>query len=210
MRIVVFICITLIVFAFSNCKRETQCPAFDTADLKHIAYKNDDILIFKSHHYDKEKKYEIKISEINTTKSFNQKCPPDLYNQCPCENSAEVVATNFCNDESFVFLKMEQSDVSEVQNFKYNFFDFKFEIDFDNELKYANDIPFLDYYPILIIDEIIYTDVAVFTNLDNPNSEIFKVYLNKSKGIFQFEDKFHKVWKRDFYHEFEPLFEIPQ
>lgn len=198
MKICISIITLFIIFALSNCKTETQCPAFDNKDLKHIAYNENQNIVFRSNHYDEEFEFVIHISEIKPSQSFNQKCEPDLYNQCPCANSVEIIADYDCDCEPFVFVKMEQSDVSELQNFHYNLLDFEFDIDFDNDLKYANDIPYLDFLPVFIMNDTLYKDVAVITNLDNLESEIIKVYVNKKDGILQFEDKFHQIWKREF------------
>ena len=92
---------------------------------------------------------------------------------------------------------MEQSDVSELQNFHYNFKNFEFDIDFDNELKYANDIPYLEYFPVFVQKDYVYYEVAVITNLENQQTDIHKVYVNKENGIIQFEDKFHQIWCRE-------------
>ena len=198
MRIGVSIITLFLIFAFSSCKTETQCPAFDNADLKHIAYAENDDIVFRSIHHNEEFEIKIHVAEINSSQSFNQKCEPDLYNQCPCANSVEIIANYDCDCEPFVFVKMEQSDVSELQNFHYNLLDFEFDIDFDNDLKYANDIPYLDFMPVFFMNDTIYEDVAIITNLDNPESEIIKVYVNKKDGILQYEDIFHHIWKREF------------
>lgn len=189
----------LVLFAFSilffsNCKREVTCPAFKNSDLQYIAYNENDSLVFEFNQTDMPLKYIIHIKEISPSESFVQKCKRDLYNQCPCINSVSVTAENSEDSSSFVFLKMEQSDVSEMQVFKYHIKDFNFEIDFDNELPYSSDIPYMEYIPSLEINGITYTKVAIITNLDNLSSNILKVYLNKANGIFAFQDKSLNTW----------------
>lgn len=190
------IIVAMLLLLFSNCKRQTNCPAFQTSDLQFIAYNENDSLVFESDNIDVNSKYIIHIKDIKPSESFSQKCEPDLYNQCPCINSVSVIAENSQSSSSFLFLKMEQSDVSEMQVFKYQIKDFNFEIDFDNELPYASEIPYMDYVSSVEMNGVVYFNVAIISNLDNASSNILKVYLNKANGVFAFQDKSFNTWKR--------------
>lgn len=190
-RIILFSLISLIVFPF--CKTEKTCPAFKTADLENIAYKSNDTLKFVNAQSDE---FDIFIKEIKLSDAFDTECR-DLYKVCPCINYAEVSATDIHNSTEYVFLKMEQSDVSDMQCFKCNVIDFYFELDFNNEVQNADQFPYLAVENI-IIDSVLYKDVVVYSNLDDQSSTVSKVYLTKKFGVLRITMKNGIIWNRVF------------
>ena len=116
----------ILICTLFSCKVDKNCPAFDPSDLSNISYKMLDTLKFTDQ---QEAVFNIYIQTINQSAAFDQECV-DLHKICPCLNYVDVLATNSNSADSYVFLKMEQSDVSDMQYFKYQVMDFYFEIDF--------------------------------------------------------------------------------
>jgi len=175
----------------SACKKEKSCPAFDTSDTVEFTYKNPDTISFEN---ESAELFQIFISHISYSLPFTYKCK-DLYNICPCINYAEAMATDTKTQVSYSFLKMEQSDVSEMQYFKYNVQGFEFEFDFINELPYIDQMDHLKYYRSYAIGNIVYEDVVIITNRNDGITNIFQVFFNKQNGVLRFIEKStNSIW----------------
>jgi hypothetical protein len=81
---------------------------------------------------------------------------------------------------------MEQSDISDMQYFKYNFRGFYFEFDFINELPYINQMEHLTYHSSLTVGAATYEEVVEIRNLEPASADIARVYFNKENGILRF------------------------
>lgn len=173
-----------------NCKKDKECAAFNAADLQYIAYNRLDTLVFTSSELDT---FKIFIKEFVMSQAYSFECQ-SLDGVCPCSNSVEINAANSGSSTSYVFLKMEQSDVSDQQSFKYKVMDFYLEIDFDSEMQYADQIPYLDVVNNYTIGDKTYNNVAVYSNLDDEVSQVSKVYLTKNEGILKILLKSGKDW----------------
>ncbi len=182
LRLPVFIlCCSLILAA---CKTEKECPAFDMADFAEFPYQQPDTLVFKNITDDT---FSIIIREIVLSEVYTIDCsePKKI---CPCLNSVEAMATVNQSSTRFRFLQMEQSDVSDMQYFRYNVKGFEFEFDFRNELPYINQIPYAHAVGDLIIGDTTYKEVVVINNEDT-NSNISQVFFNKESGLLKFKEK---------------------
>ncbi len=171
-----------ILLAFTACKKEKTCPGFDSADLSEFAYPAPDTLTFEN---DQKEQFQIFITEIRFSEPYAFECQ-DLYNVCPCLNSAEAFATDSKIATSYCFLKMEQSDVSEMQYFHYNVRGFQFEFDFINELPYIDQMEHLTHHASLTIGSTSYNDVIEIRNMDLASADIQRVYFNKKNGILRY------------------------
>jgi hypothetical protein len=184
----------LIIFSvifLSFCKTEKDCPAFELVDLQNITYHSGDSLIFENQQSDT---FSIIINQVNLSQAFTYECK-DLYKICPCINYAEVNSVNSNSSETYVLLRMEQSDVSDMQYFKYNILDFYFEIDFNNELQYVDQFPYLDLETITV-NNVVYDNVVVYSNLEDTSTLVDKVYLTKQHGILRIALKDGTIWNK--------------
>lgn len=193
MKVKIILFLLLSVIAFPFCKTEKNCPAFKAADLSNIAYKSNDTLKFTNA---KSGEYNIFIKEVKLSDIYTYECR-DLYKVCPCLNYVEVLVTDTYNSKEYSFLKMEQSDVSEMQYFKYNVMGFYLELDFNNEVQYANQFPYLAVENITI-NNVLYNNVVVYSNLEDASSTVSKVYLTKKLGILRILMKNETIWNRVF------------
>lgn len=173
-----------------NCKKDKECAAFEVADLQYIAYNRLDTLVFTNSDLDT---FIIFVKDFVFSQAYNFECQ-SLDGVCPCSNYVEVNALNTGSSTAYVFLKMEQSDVSDMQNFKYKVLDFYLEIDFDTELQYSDQIPYLDVVNNYTIGDKTFNNVAVYSNLEDEVSQVSKVYLTKNEGILKIVLKSGKDW----------------
>ncbi|MCF8359996.1 MAG: hypothetical protein K9H26_14655 [Prolixibacteraceae bacterium] len=174
--------IALMLSNFTGCKKEKNCPGLDPADLSEFPYPVADTLVFEN---DQQEQFLIFISEIQLSEPYSFECQ-EMYNVCACLNSAEALATDSRNNVPYTFLKMEQSDISTMQYFKYNLRGFYFEFDFRNELPYINQMEHLTYHSALTIGAVTYEDVVEFRNMEPESANISRVYFNKENGILRF------------------------
>jgi len=189
--ILIIIISFLFLFVFSTCKKEKSCAGFNPDDLTEFSYKTIDTLVFMD--VDSNLFY-IYISAINLSEPYTYKCK-DLYKTCPCINYVEALATDSRSTTEYIFLKMEQSDVSEMQYFKYNVQGFEFEFDFINELPYIDQMEHLQHFQTMTIGNYVYDNVIEVTNLNLSTANIYKVYFNKQNGLLRFSEKTtNKVW----------------
>ncbi|MDA3904790.1 MAG: hypothetical protein PF484_01825 [Bacteroidales bacterium] len=193
MKIIRLFAVSFLIFLLAACQRDKKCPEFNPDDLSHIAYNKFDTLIFTNQKNDT---FSIYLQNFNLSSSFEQHCNFNEF-VCPCLNYVELIAQNSPMGFSYVFLKMEQSDASDMRYFKYRVLDFDFEIDFDNEVNYIDDFPYLELLENFTINNTVYYNVVIYSNLDNSSSEISNVYLNKTNGILQIETKENIVWQRN-------------
>ncbi|MDA3824206.1 MAG: hypothetical protein PF450_16560 [Bacteroidales bacterium] len=173
------------ILFFSSFKQEKFCPGFDSNDVSEFSYSESDTLIFENENLDV---FQVFISEISFSESYTYECR-DIYKICPCLNYMEAVATDTKTMLPYSFLRMEQSDVSEMQYFKYNIQGFEFEFDFRNELSHTNEMEHLQYYPSFTIGDAVYSDVVLVTNFDLQTSDISQVYFNKQNGVLSFVER---------------------
>lgn len=169
----------------SSCKVEKNCPGFDEADMKEFSYQEPQTLTFEN---EDSALFEIVITEIIMSESYDVECR-DLYRICPCINYVEAVATDPSASKPYVFLRMEQSDVSEMQYFKYTLKDFEFMFDFVNELPHIDEMDMFTYHPSFIVGSKAYYDVVEITNTDEESPGISRVYFTKKDGIIRFIEK---------------------
>ncbi len=177
--------IIAVVFLFSgSCKKEKSCPAFNENDLQYIAYAEFDTLTFTNNQNDT---FQIYIEEFHFSESYKEKYET-VFNvkKIACLNYVDLFASDSRNTSSYVFLKMEQSDVSEMRYFKYNLLDFYFEIDFENEVPYIDDFDYMELVPNLSINDTIYNNVVRYRDIQHSSEVIQSVYLNKKDGILKF------------------------
>lgn len=192
MKTLSLLSISIFIVLLVACKKHKDCPGFSQSDLQYIAYNEYDTLKFVNQ---QDEEYYIYIQDFNLSEAFEQECV-EIENVCACLNSVEVMAKNSTTNTSYVFLKMEQSDVSEMQYFYYKVNDFSFEIDFDNELQYADQFPYLEAEDYVTINNVQYQDVAIYSNLENSSSNVLKVFLNKANGILRIHLKDNTIWDR--------------
>ncbi|HBX50639.1 MAG: hypothetical protein A2W98_00945 [Bacteroidetes bacterium GWF2_33_38] len=181
-----------IIATMFSCKHKKECPAFKESDLTHVTYSEYDTLKFVNQ---QSEEYYIYLQNFILSDAFEDECV-DLYGICPCINYVEVMAKNSTSMSPYVFLRMEQSDVSDMRYFKYKVQDFDFEIDFDNEVQYVDDFPYMDLLDTITIQNTLYHNVIVYSNLENANSDVFKVYLNKANGIIRIHEKDNTIWDK--------------
>ncbi len=175
----------LFFFVFSACKKQKSCPCFDTNDIVEFSYTAPDTITFEN---ETSELLQIFISHIDLSLPYTYECK-DLYKICPCINYIEALATDTKTPTSYSFLRMEQSDVSEMQYFKYTVQGFEFEFDFINELPYIDQMDHLEHYSSYSIGDVVYNDVVVITNLDSETSNIYQVFFNKQNGVLRFIEK---------------------
>lgn len=176
---------------FSSCKKQKSCPGFDTQDLSEFTYAEPDTITFEN---ETSELFQVFISHINLSSPYTYECR-DLYGICPCTNYIEAMATDTKTQNTYSFLKMEQSDVSEMQYFKYNVQGFEFEFDFINELPHIDQMDHLKYYSSFTIGDAVYQDVVVITNFNSEKVHIHQVFFNKQNGVLRFIEKStNKVW----------------
>lgn len=191
-RIFQYIILLLVITSFS-CTKLKECPAFIDEDLKYIPYKTGDTLKFKNQ---LNELYYFFIENIEKSVAYNFNCK-DLYGICPCLNYVDVIVRDSINNTPYSILRMEQSDVSSMQYFKYHIIDFYFEFDFRNELPYIQDFDNMELIDSIIIGGRRFTEVIVISNLNNSASKISKVYFNKTFGILLFSEKLSgNEWSR--------------
>lgn len=175
----------------SSCLQEKTCPGFDANDMTEFSYLTPDTLTFES---DSSEVFQVFITAIILSETYVYECR-DLYKICPCINYIEAEANDSRSSDSYTFLRMEESDVSEMQYFKYNVWGFEFEFDFINELPHIGEMEHLQHYPSLSIGNNVYYDVVAITNLGNEPVDIYQVYFNKQNGLLRFVEKStNKVW----------------
>jgi len=186
-----YVSLIVLIFVITSCKKKVECPAFDSADLHYFPYKQIDTLSFLSSNSDT---FMIYIQKIEQSESYEYTCK-DLHKICPCLNSVSAIVTDSKSSQQYEFLVMEQSDVSALQNFKYNILQFTFEFDFKNELPYIQQIPFMKYIGNYMIEDRTYYEVIEITNTDNTTTPIAKLYFNKANGIIRWNEKGNgKIW----------------
>lgn len=182
----------LLLILFSACKQEKSCPAFDMDDQAEFTYNKPDTISFEN---ESAELFQVFISQINFSLPYTYECR-DLYKICPCTDYAEALATDTKTPVSYSFLRMEESDVSEMQYFKYNLQGFEFEFDFINELLYIDQMDHLKHYSSFIIGDSVYEDVIVITNMNFETTNIFQVFFNKQNGVLQFIEKStNSIWR---------------
>lgn len=175
-----------LVNAFLSCKKQKSCPAFNPKDAAEFSYTKPDTLIFEN---EESEQFKVFISSIKMSESYTYECK-DLHNICPCINYIEALATDSRRTKQYSFLRMEQSDVSDMQYFKYKVRGFEFEFDFRNELPYIDQMEHLKYYSSMTIGSKKYKDIICITNFDPENtSAIYQVFFTKNEGVLRFSEK---------------------
>ena len=187
-----FVVISLVIFSlFSSCEKQKSCPGFDASDISEFNYIESDTITFEN---ETSELFQLFISHIDLSLPYTFECK-DLYNVCPCINYIEALATDTKSENTYSFLRMEQSDVSEMQYFKYNVQGFEFEFDFINELPFIDQMDHLKHYSSFAIGDVVYQDVIVITTLDIETVNIFQVFFNKQNGVIRFIEKStNSVW----------------
>ncbi|MDD3875033.1 MAG: hypothetical protein PHT69_00245 [Bacteroidales bacterium] len=180
-----FVVLILFAFIFFSCKKIKNCPAFNEQDLSYMPYKKPDTLTFRN---SVDSIFEIYIQNINTSDAYSFECR-DLKMTCPCINSVEILTTDSRRITPYVFLKMEQSDVSEMQYFYYLVQNFNFEFDFRNELPYIDQMGHMEFAGDILIGNRTYNKVVIINNFDMSPANISKVYFNKTDGLLRFVEK---------------------
>ena len=180
----------MFIFLLISCKKQKDCPPFSSSDLEYIPYETGDSLNFINQQGNA---YQIIITGIDQSEAYDYECR-DLHGICPCINYAEVISTNTETHDPVVFLRFEQSDVSDMQYFKYQVMDYHFEFDFRNELPYIEDFPFIQFHDSLLVSGGFYYNVVEINNTDDPVSVISKVFFNENHGILKFIEKSGTDW----------------
>jgi hypothetical protein len=174
-----------IILSVFSCKTEKDCPAFETNDLKYFAYHAGDTLRFTNA---ASEIFEIYIEQIKTSDSYSFECN-DLYGICPCINYAEAIATDNRSSDSYILLKMEQSDVSEMQIYRYRIMDYSFEFDFKNELPYIAEMEHLTFLGNFSVGGKIYENVVKISDLGNSSEMVEAVFFNQKNGLLRVDEK---------------------
>ncbi len=182
MKRIIFCLYVITCILTLSCTQYKECPAFDEADLQYLPYVTGDTLVF---HNEQAESYQIYIEELRQSEAYDFTCR-DLYGICACTDYVEVMATDTENPDPYIFLRMEQSDVSDVQYFQYQLLDYDFEFDFRNELPHIDDFPHIEFKDSLLIGEHVYHEVLMIRNQDQSASRIDKVYFNQCGGILKF------------------------
>lgn len=175
----------MVIAIFSSCRLDKSCPGFDEMNMKEFSYQAPDTLIFVN---EDSERFEVYIKEINRSESYEYECR-DLYRICPCINYVEAVAKDTRTAIPYAFLRMEQSDRSDIQYFKYNIQGFEFEFDFINELPFINEMDMFTHHGSFIVGNKVYYDVVVITNSDDELPRIYQVFFTKKDGIIRFIEK---------------------
>ncbi len=173
----------LVLVLIYSCKAEKTCPAFDQSNIDLIPYNEGDTVNFISND---NREFNIFINDFDYSKEFIKMCPYYKIAECPCLNSVQVIAKNSLKNETDGFLEMEQSDVSDMQYYKYQILDFYFEIDFINELPYADDFEYLKHIDKLTINNKEFIDIAEIVNTNATDTGVNKVFVTKKDGIIKF------------------------
>ncbi|MBU0488479.1 MAG: hypothetical protein KKA07_11995 [Bacteroidetes bacterium] len=177
--------------AISSCKKQKSCAGFSTSDISEFTYIHSDTLTFEN---SASGLFQVVFTQVNFSEPYSYECK-DIDRVCPCINFIEAMATDSKTVTPYSFLKMEQSDVSEMQYFKYNVQGFEYEFDFINELPYIDQMPHLAHYSSFTIGNVAYSDVILITNQDLSTADIFQVYFNKQNGVLRFIVKStNEVW----------------
>ncbi len=186
MRSIIYVKFLLIflLLIITSCKKHKYCPPFSPASLIDFAYQQPETITFKS---TEGNIFKIFIEKIEQSESYSYTCR-DLYRVCPCLNSVKAIATDTHIATSYIFLEMEQSDVSNMQYHKYNVKGFRFEFDYRNELPHIDEMPFLQFIGNLTIDNVTYSDVIRINNTSS-TSGISQVFFSKKEGVLQFVEK---------------------
>jgi len=182
--------VKILVFLLSlslllSCAKTKHCPTFNETDMTHMPYKKADTLLFKNA---SDSVFEIYLQSLVKSEAYSYECK-DAKKMCPCINYVEVRATDTKRSTLYPFLKMEQSDVSEMQYFKYQVLNFSFEFDFKNELPYISQIPHMSLIGTMNIGNQTYSQVVEIVNDDLSSANISKVYFNKNNGLLRFVEK---------------------
>ena len=167
------------------CSKQKNCAAFKDEDLRYIPYEIPDTLKFENQQGEI---FEIFITSIEKSEASSFTCK-DLYGICPCINYVKVISKDTNNSGSYVFLKIEQSDVSNMQYFKYQVLDYYFEFDFRNELPHVKDFNNIELRDTVIIKNKSYSKVLIIKDINNPRSSISQVFFNETNGILKFVEK---------------------
>lgn len=175
----------VIALLFSACKKEKSCPGFDDADMIEFSYQKLDTLMFES---ESDERFQVYIEQISRSEPYEYECR-DLYGICPCINYVEAIATDSRTATPYVFLRMEQSDVSDMQYFKYNVWGFEFEFDFVNELPFIDDMDMFSHYGSFLMDGKVYYDVVVVNSQDDEAAAVSQVFFTKREGVIRFVEK---------------------
>ncbi len=184
--------IGLAMLMIISCKKEKNCPAFSQNDLFLLPYNEDDTVVFQSYH---NPSFSIIIQQLIQSSEYTETYQSLLnLKKEACINYAELMATGTGKEKPYVFLRLEQSDVSDMQYYKYTFKDFYFEIDFKNEVPYANDFDQFDVVNRMAINEKEYREVVVYKDIQDESKEISTIYLTRSDGIIQFIDDKQNTW----------------
>ena len=185
MKKLLFWAFVLTLSVSTACKKDKKCPAFNDSDLTFVPYSVNDTIKFTN---EQDEEYDIYIESFNKTEEYNYECR-NIERVCPCTNSVDVIVTDSKISESYTFLQLEQSDVSNMQYYKYQVADFYFEFDFLNELPNINDFEYITLLDSAEIGNKWYKQVVVISNFDNPTSVIFNVFFNQADGILKFTEK---------------------
>jgi hypothetical protein len=181
----------LFLILTTTCKKQKSCPGFNISKFTEFCYQQPVTLTFESQ---EQEQFIVTISSIFQSLPYNYECR-DLYGICPCLNSVEAKATDSQTTTEYSFAKMELSDVSEMQYFKFNVKGFEFEFDFINELPHIDQMDNFSFYPTITIGNQIYSEVVVVTNQNQDQSGISQVFFSKQFGVLRFTEKVSgKVW----------------
>lgn len=175
---------------FLACKKEKHCESFDLNDTIHFAYNHIDTLVFENRHYER---FFIYINSIETSEPYVFTCK-ELHGICACTDYIRANATDSENSNEYIFLEMEQSDVSDLQYFTYDLKGFVFEFDFINELPHIDEMENLQHYSAYTINDVAYKDVIEVRNMNYNNQNIYKAYFNQENGLIQFIEGNNNIW----------------
>lgn len=179
------LCMCALFFCVVSCSKTKNCPAFNESDMAHMPYKMRDTLVFKNAH---DSVFEIFLLSFDKSEAYVYECK-DAKKICPCINYVEVVANDTRRPSNYTLLRMEQSDVSDMQYFKYNILNFGFEFDFKNELPHIQQMPHMTLIGQMTIGNHTYNQVVEINNEGLSLANVSKVYFNKNNGLLRFVER---------------------
>ncbi len=172
------------LLAAYSCKHETNCPAFSDDDMLNFPYAHVDSLIFVNA---ASEELALLVTELNTSNDYSYTCS-DLNGICGCERFAEVKVSTENGSEEFTLLKLLIQSSDESQRFYYSLFGYSFEFDFENDGPYVDLMPEIDSVGDFTVSDSVFTGVYRATNFNFNETNVQRVYFNKTSGIIRFDE----------------------
>lgn len=184
-----FIAIVLTTIA---CGKKITCPPFSDDEITQLIYRTNDTVKFVNSNNDT---LVLVTQNIIKSEAYAVKCR-DLYGICNCESNASISASSNLYQSTFSLIKLTKYNNSEAKIYKFQFWDYQFEIDFADFENNINFIENLKLFDTLSINGKKFNKVFCFTNPNPSSSKVKKVYVNNQFGVLQIEEQQNSnIWK---------------